>query len=376
MEHYRKIKIWKSTSSDTWTDWKWQIQNVITDVDTLEKVIPLSKKEKQEIVKATKILKMRISPFILALMKENAEAETLRKQFIPSVQEIESIDEQELFTDVNKDDKYSPTKGLVHRYPTKVLIFPSNYCGSYCRYCFRRKLVQEAESSLSRSDYEKIFNYIRKHPNVTEVILSGGDPLVLDDKQLEYIFKNLKEIPTVKVLRIHTRLPVTIPFRITPAFVKMLAKYKPLYMVLHIDTLIEITDPLKEAVTMLVDNGIPCFSSSPLLKGVNDSEETLGELWSKLIELRVKPYYLFHSDPVKGLLHFLVPMKRGIEIMRNLYDNISGLAIPHYCFNIPDGGGHILIDMNSVKEIEAGTYELTNFEGRKFVYRDLGENNS
>lgn len=371
MRKYYEIPIWQNVKMSEWTDWKWQIRNVITSLKDLEKIVDLSKEEKDGIEKSTKYLKMRITPFLTTLFDINNPQDSLRKQFIPSSKEIESIDSKELFADVNADDRFSPVKGLVHRYPSKVLIFPSNYCGAYCRYCFRRKLVREIEETLSNTDLIKIFGYLKNNNKIEEVILSGGDPLVLDNEKLKFIMDNLKQIEHVKIVRIHTRLPVTIPYRINSDFISMIKNYKkhfPIYFVIHIDTPKEITNEFQDIINTLIENGFPCLASCPLLKGVNDDEIILRTLWTELIKIRVKPYYLFQSDPVQGLRHYLVPLKRGIEIMTNLYDRMSGLAMPLYCFNVPDGGGHVLISNNYIQTLKDGHHIITTFEGEKFEY--------
>lgn len=364
---------WKDVSFEEWTNWQWQLQHTITSIDELEKIINLSEDEKRGIKAATEHLKMQISPHVASMIIE-ANDSSLRKQFIPSGEEVLSIKSEFLFSDVNADNEYSPVPGLVHRYPSKVLIFPSNYCGTYCRYCFRRKLNRDVEETISMEGYEQIFNYIRNDTSIEEVILSGGDPLVLNDDKLEYIIKTAYEIPHVQIIRLHTRMPIVIPYRITQRFVEMLTKYKPVFVVIHIDTPSEISEQAKHSISQLIDNGIPCLASSPLLKGINDSEEVLRSLWTELIKLRVKPYYLFHSDPVKGLKHFVVPIKQGLNLMNKLYDRMSGLGIPHYCLNVPGGGGHVLLSHNYVDEVEEGHYKITTFEGNIVdFYEDLSE---
>lgn len=370
MRDYRTISLWKDVPIEKWQDWHWQMQNSVSTIDTLRAVIHLSETEVQGVEAATAHLKMRISPYICTLMQGNNPDDPLRKQFVPSNQEVLSAEDALLYSDVNADDTYSPVHGLVHRYPTKVLIFPSNYCGSYCRYCFRRKLNRDVETTLSKAEFQEIIKYLQNHPEIEEVILSGGDPLVLSDSFLDYILSEIRNVQTVQIIRIHSRLPVTIPYRITSELIQILTKYKPIFMVIHIDNPAEIQEPFKLIANALVDSGIPCLASSPLLRGVNDNEETLKTLWSELIKLRVKPYYLFHSDPVKGLKHFVVPLERGLEIMRNLYDRMSGLGIPHYCLNVPGGGGHILLSPSYIEKIGKGRYLLTNFEGQKYEFSE------
>ena len=373
MKKYSDISLLRNVTENQWTDWKWQLSNCINSLQDLEKVVSLTDKEYLGVQEATKELKMRISPHIALMMANGSDGneDTLRCQFIPSINEMESVNDKRLFPEVNDDDGYSPVKGLVHRYPTKVLVFPSNFCGCYCRYCFRRKLKRDVEDTLSLDDYKKIFTYLRSHPSINEVIFSGGDPLVVKDEVFDYILSELEHIESVKIVRFHTRMIVTIPYRITNDFVAMLKKYQSrfaIYMVIHIDTLREVSQETKNAVNMLVSAGIMCFASCPLLHGINDNEETLKELWNGLIENRIKPYYLFQSDPVQGLRHFIVPLSRGLEITRNLYDNISGLAMPLYCFNVPNGGGHVLITYPYIKQVGEHEFELTNFEGKVSRY--------
>jgi len=376
MESYNKIPLWKDIKSEEWKNWKWQLQNVITTKEQLSQIIELNNDEKNGIEKATEYLQMKISPHIALLIKEQGIETTLKKQFVPSEKEIESIEDDKLYDDVNADDRYSPMPNLVHRYPTKVLLFPSNYCGCYCRYCFRRKLARYKEVLINKEEYEKIFEYLKNNKQIDEVILSGGDPLVINDEHLEFIVSNLAKIPSIKIFRIHTRMPITIPYRITDNLINMLKKYKkyfPIYFVIHIDTKNEISEETKEVIEKLVDNGFMCLAQCPLLKGINDSEDSLKDLWTELVRLRVKPYYLFHSDPVKGLGHFVVSLERGLEINKNLFDKMSGLAMPLYCFNVPNGGGHILLTYPYVKKIDEGHYELTTFEGDTTKYYEYKE---
>lgn len=382
MAAFSSIPLWKNTTLEQWTDWKWQVGHCISTLEELEQVVPLTQKQREGVEQATQYLKMRISPHIALMMSEGVSDDTLRRQFIPSVEEVRSATNDLLYSDVNDDDGYSPVKGLVHRYPTKVLVFPSNFCGCYCRYCFRRKLKRDVEDTLTKENYVHIFEYLKNHPQINEVIFSGGDPLVVDDEIFDYVLTELTKIDTIKIVRFHTRTIVTVPYRITDSFVSMLNKYKghfALYIVIHIDTIREFSAESKKAVSKLVDNGIMCFASCPLLHGINDSEETLAELWNGLVENRVKPYYLFQSDPVQGLGHFLVPLSRGLEITRNLYDRISGLAMPLYCFNVPNGGGHVLITYPYIKQVGEHEFELTNFEGKVTHYTELswkeGEDN-
>ena len=373
MKQFKDFEIWKDITVDQWIDWRWQLSNCINTIDQLSSILELTSDEYEGVEEATKELKMRITPHIALMMANGDKRDTLRRQFIPSINEVKTANMDFLYSDVNDDDGYSPVKGLVHRYPSKVLIFPSNFCGCYCRYCFRRKLKRDIEDSLKKNDYDAILAYLRNHPQINEVIFSGGDPLVVGTDIFRYLLSELASISSVKIVRFHTRMVITIPYRIDDEFISLLNEFKKrfaIYIVIHIDTIREFSQEAALAVNKLVDCGIMCFASCPLLHGINDDEETLKTLWNGLVENRVKPYYLFQSDPVQGLGHFLVPLSRGLEITRNLYDNMSGLAMPLYCFNVPNGGGHILITYPYIKQIEEHTFELTNFEGNVTIYHE------
>lgn len=374
MNNFNKYDLWRDVTLSEWTNWKWQFSHCIESVKDLQKIITLTESEIDGITKAASLYKMKISPHICLMIAENAKstvASSLKRQFFPSL--LELVKDNRLYDDVNSDKTFMPVKGLVHRYPTKVLIFPSNNCGSFCRYCFRKKYIDDKETTLTCKEFDPIFDYLKNNPDINEVIFSGGDPLTTSDEMIDYMLYRISMISSVKIVRYHTRMPITIPYRINTELIRILTKYKcqfAIYFVLHIDTLNELSDESLHAVSLLNDNGVLCFASCPLLKGINDSEEILGELWMKLVENKVKPYYLFHTDPVQGIQHFVVPLSRGMTIMQNLYDRISGLAIPLYCFNVPDGGGHILLSPPTVRQLGPTKYQITNFEGKMYEYTE------
>ena len=379
MLNFNKYALWKDVSLSDWTDWKWQYQNCITSVDELSEVINLSNDEIIGIEEATKYYRMKISPHICLLIAEHpntAISASLKRQFFPS--SLEVIEDNRLFSDVNSDSQFMPVKGLVHRYPTKVLIFPSNNCGTFCRYCFRKKYVGGKETQLSFSELNPIFSYLKVHGDVNEVIFSGGDPLTATNDKIEYILERLSQIESIHIVRFHSRMPITIPYRIDEQFIDILDRYRhrfATYFVVHIDTMNELSDEALLSISKMTDMGISCLASCPLLKGINDSEESLGNLWQFLVENQIKPYYLFHTDPVVGIRHFVVPLERGLEIMQHLYDKVSGVAIPLYCFNVPNGGGHILLSPPNVKKVEEHHYKIVNFEGKVFDYTEPLDNN-
>ena len=374
MELYNKYKLWEHVTPEEWTNWKWQYSHCIEAVEELQSILNLTESEIAEIREATSVYRMKISPHVALMMAENPNASvvsSLKKQFLPSIYETQ--EDVRLFEDVNADSNFMPTKGLVHRYPTKVLVFPSNNCGTFCRYCFRKKFVGEKETQLLRSELDPIFAYLQSHSEINEVIFSGGDPLTTSNETVSYMLGKISQIHSIKIIRFHTRMPITIPYRIDSGLIESLLQYSSrfaIYFVIHVDTLGEIAPESYSAIFNLVKNGIICLASCPLLRGINDSEEALASLWQNLVEHRVKPYYLFHTDPVQGILHFVVPLDRGLSIMQNLYDRISGVGMPLYCFNVPNGGGHILLSSPTVKKLGPHRYQIRNFEGKLFEYTE------
>lgn len=342
--------------------WQLELQDAVTSLEELERVLQLSPDERDGVSRATQHFRMKISPHLIGLMDPDDPNDPIKRQFLPSIDET-YIDPTQ-YEDVTLDDTYSPVKGLVHKYPTKALLFPSNHCGSFCRFCFRRRLVGQTDDFLNEREIQSALTYIRETVQLDEIILSGGDPLTCTDEMLVRIISELKRIAHVKIVRIHTRLPINCPSRITDNLVSRLKRYQPIYVVVHVNHPREISEPTRRAFALLAENGIMCLSQTALLRGVNDNKDTLKDLWTTLVYNRVKPYYLFHTDPLVGLGHFRVPIPRGIEIMRNLYDRMSGLAYPLYCFNVPGGYGHILLGYNYLKRVGVGLYRIETYDGQ------------
>lgn len=283
----------------------------------------------------------------------------LLKQFV--YDQREENDELHGSSDIASDSAIMKLEGLYHRYPTKVLLFPTESCFGECRFCFRKHIRQN--KVISKEEFRKILDYIESNPEITEVIFSGGDPMVLGNNELFFMMQEIRKIPTVKLIRIHTRVLSYSPERLNFEFINMLKTLQPVFMVFHINSSLEIGDCARERVKELVDNGILCFSQTALLHEVNDTECDLKQLFVDLISLRIKPYYLFHPDRVKGNDHFYVPLNKGKELYKSLYNHISGLAMPLYLLNIPGGGGHCIIDLDNVKEVKEGRYLVKDWEG-------------
>ncbi len=307
-----------------------------------------------------------LSSYIKELIQKTSNDSRLVNQFIAN-EKIELNDNINTIEDIAKDKDINIIKGLYHRYPNKILIFPTERCLGSCRFCFRKNII--ADNDLQLQDMDVIQKYILDN-KIEEVIFSGGDSFAIDEKLLMQMIERIRNLDTVKIIRLHTRVLTYNPYLISENFVKFLKHEKPIYMVFHINSHLEITDIAKEKVKLLVDNGILCFSQTALLKGVNDTTEDLKQLFTTLIEERIKPYYLFHPDRVKGTGHFYISLSKGIELYNSLYNYISGLAMPIYLFNIPNGHGHCIIDLNNIKRISGDKYQINTWEGYVLEYDD------
>lgn len=293
--------------------------------------------------------------------------EGIRKQFVPSIEEL-TIKENEL-SDPISDSAYSPIKGLVHRYPDRCLLKIVNVCPVYCRFCFRREQLGPAAKSLSKEELQKAYQYINTHPEIWEVILTGGDPLILKPKMLSEILQNLASIPHLEIVRIHTRIPVVDPERISKTLIRALKISKTVYIVLHANHPAEFTSAAIKACASIVDQGIPMLSQSVLLKGINDSPEVLTELMKTFVKHRIKPYYLHHGDLARGTSHFRTSLETGLNLMKTLRGHISGLCQPTYMLDIPGGFGKIPLGRHYIKG-QCPHYEIEDYQGNKHLYSD------
>lgn len=300
------------------------------------------------------------------LLKETGFDPRLKKQFIFDERELLSSDGE--FEDVANDKKIKKAKGVLHRYPTKILIFPSEACIGHCRFCFRKHIKKD--HVLSNEEFDYILEYLHSNPQINEVIFSGGDPFTIPNNNLLKMIHAVKQIPTIEIVRIHSRVLTFNPELITDSFIETLSKYQPIFMVFHINSHLELTELARAKVKKIVDNGILCFSQTALLKGVNNSFDDLRNLFEILIKNRIVPYYLFHPDKVKGTSHFYISIEEGVSLYRKLYNNISGLAIPVYLFNVPEGNGHCIIDTGSFVKTSEGQYKIHTWDNKIICYHD------
>lgn len=308
---------------------------------------------------------VRLTDYYAGLIKRPGDA--IWKQCMPDVRELEDYSQ---CPDPLDEKALSPVPGLIHRYPDRVVLLVSNRCPVYCRFCMRKRLVGSGDAPMGEDELHNALDYIAAHPEIHDVILSGGDPLMLDDESLSMILTGLRAIPHVAIIRIGTRMPVTFPERITPDLCTLLKKFHPLYINTHFNHPDEITADSGTACTLLADAGIPLGNQTVLLRGVNDSVETMRRLMTGLLALRVKPYYLHQMDLVQGTAHFRTSVRSGLEIVRGLRGHISGLAVPHYVIDLPGGKGKVAVLPDDF-EIRGTTLLLRTYTGEQVEYQDI-----
>ncbi len=367
---YRRIPLYEDVKPEEWHDWHWQIRHDIRDVDTLSKVVSLSFEEMGDITEVLKRFRMAITPYYASLIDREDPSCPVRLQAIPRLPE--TWDDPSDLDDPLDEDVDSPVPGLTHRYPDRALLLITNICSMYCRHCTRRRLVGFDDHDLSKSNTAKAIDYIRHTPEIRDVILSGGDPLVLTDEKLEGILDEVRSIPHVEIIRVGTRVPVVMPMRVTDELVAMLRKYQPIYVNTHFNHPKEITAEARAACAKLADAGIPLANQSVLLRGVNDSPEVMKKLVHKLLAVRVRPYYIYQCDLSRGIAHFRTPVAKGIEIIESLRGHTSGLAVPTYVVDAPGGGGKIPVGPNYLVSWGERRIVLRNYEGVITVYEEPG----
>ncbi len=347
--------------AEQWNDWTWQAKNRITTLQDLKKYITLTPEEEQGIEKCLATFRMAVTPYYLSLMDLNDPEDPIRKQAIPSAEELYFAPEES--ADSLHEDTDSPVKGLTHRYPDRVLFLLTDRCASYCRHCTRRRLVGQTDNSMPKEQIDACIEYIRNHPEVRDVLLSGGDVFMQSDEMLEYVISSLREIPHVEIIRLGTRVPVVMPQRITQELCDMLKKYHPIWVNVHFNHPNEITPESAAACAKLADAGIPLGNQSVLLAGVNDCVHVMRKLVNDLVKIRVRPYYIYVCDLSLGLSHFRTPVSKGIEIIEGLRGHTSGYCIPTFVVDAPGGGGKVPVMPNYVLSQTPRKVILRNFEG-------------
>ncbi len=374
MAESRRKQLFPEVTDEQWNDWKWQVKNRIETLEDLKKYVKLTAEEEEGVRKTLSTLRMAITPYYLSLIDPNDPHDPVRRQCIPTALETHQAAADLL--DPLHEDEDSPTPGLTHRYPDRVLFLITDMCSMYCRHCTRRRFAGQTDNECGPDRIEKALEYIEKTPTVRDVLLSGGDALMVSDKKLEYIISRLRQIPHVEIVRLGTRTPVVCPQRITPELCDMLKKYHPIWINTHFNHPNEVTAESRRACEMLANAGIPLGNQSVLLRGVNDCVHVMKNLVHELVKMRVRPYYIYQCDLSMGLEHFRTPVSKGIEIIEGLRGHTSGFCIPTFVVDAPGGGGKTPVMPQYVISQAPGKVVLRNFEGVITTYTEPTEYHS
>jgi lysine 2,3-aminomutase len=361
----RRPSLWQDVPAAKWNDWRWQLAHRIHSGEELRKIINLTPEEEAGIF-AQHRFRMDITPYFASLIDPDDPNCPLRRQVIPTAREL--VNHTEDMDDSLGEDAQSPVRGLVHRYPDRVLMLVTTQCASYCRYCTRSRLVGEADTQFSRTDYDAQIDYIARTPSVRDVLISGGDPLILAPNILGHLLSRIRAIPHVEIIRIGTRVPIFLPQRIDEELVSMLRRFHPLWMNVHINHPKELTPEAGQALERLADAGIPLGAQTVLLAGVNDCPNVMKTLVQNLVRLRVRPYYLYQCDLVHGAAHFRTSVAKGIEIIESLRGHTTGFAVPTYAIDSPGGGGKVPIMPQYLISQSDDRVVVRNFEGLISTY--------
>lgn len=357
---------WVDTPKELWNSWIWQQQNRVRRMDQLEKVIDVTQEERDAFDESSEMFNMAVTPYYASLMDPEDPNCPIRLQSVPKAGELSILPTE--MEDPLGEEADMPVPGITHRYPDRVLFYTTHHCPVYCRHCTRKRKVADPSSAAQKQQIESGLEYIRKNPRVRDVVISGGDPLSNSDDRLDYILGSLRKIPHVEVFRLGTRNLVTLPHRVTDDFCKIIAKHGPTFIHTHFNHPAECTAEAYEACEKIARTGSPINNQMVLLKGVNDSVETVKKLNHMLLMMRVRPYYIFQCDMSQGISHFRTPIDKGLEIIEGLRGHTSGMAVPHFVVDAPGGGGKIPLLPEYVVKHEGDTWTLRNYKGKEYDY--------
>jgi len=363
----KRAPIFNDVPDEKWNDWRWQLSHRLNSIEDFEKILELTDSERKALSQHG-LFRVDITPYFASLIDPQNPQDPIRRQTVPTASEILPFTGE--MADSLAEDAHSPVPGLVHRSPDRVLMLVTTQCASYCRYCTRSRIVGDPSQTFSSKDYEAQLDYIRRTPQVRDVLLSGGDPLILAPRVLERLLTSLREIPHVEIIRIGSRVPVFIPQRVTDDLCEMLQQFHPLWLNIHVNHPNEISAELAEACDKLSRAGIPLGNQSVLLAGVNDDPYIQRKLVHDLVQIRVRPYYLYQCDLVAGAGHFRTPIGKGIEIIEALRGHTSGFAVPTYVVDAPGGGGKIPLNPNYIISYSDHKVVLRNYEGYITSYEE------
>lgn len=358
---------WEGVSLTEWNSWKWQLSNRLNSLEDFSAFLNLSEDEAKGL-STQGFFRVDVTPYFASLMDPDDPNCPIRKQVIPTYQETQPFNSA--LVDSLGEDKHSPVPGLVHRYPDRVLLMTTTQCASYCRFCTRSRIVGDPKENFGTDDLDRQIEYISSNPDVRDVLLSGGDPLILPLKRLETILERVSSIPHVEVVRINTRVPVFLPQMVTDELVAVLKRFPPMWVNLNLNHAKEITPELEIALSKMANAGIPLGSQTVLMAGVNDCPNIILELVQKCVKNRVRPYYLYQCDLVTGAGHFRTPVSKGIEIIEALRGHTSGYAIPTFVLDAPDGGGKVPLQPNYLISQGENKVVVRNYEGFISTYTE------
>ena len=366
-DYWKKFDIWKNVDGKDWKNWKWQIANRFKSYEDIKNFLRLDKNQQEAFRITENIFHFGATPYYLSLIKDFSDKNNpILKQILPSIEEVDPLSQMESSLDPFLEDEMSPVSGLTHRYPDRVLFRATNFCSVYCRHCMRKRMFLEDEKARTKEEYDKMFEYIRNNKQIKEVLISGGDPLTLPNSKIEYILKNLYEIEHIDVIRIGSRELVVNPYRfLDENLLQLFDKYDKIWLVTHFNHPDEITNETKKVVKNILSTGTPVLNQTVLLKGINDNEKIIEQLMRDLLKSKIKPYYLFYCDPVKGVVHFRTDIFKGVEILEYLRGRLSGLGIPTYAVDLKDGLGKIPLVPDYIEEIEENHVIFRNYKNEK-----------
>ena len=358
--------LWSDVPKADWDDWRWQLRHRLTSLKDLEARMTLTPEERAGCLFAPGKLAMAITPHFFNLIDRDDPACPIRRQVIPRIEE--SVVSPGETPDPVGEDGDMPVPGIVHRYPDRVLFLVTDRCAAYCRYCTRSRLVSNAQAYDFHPELEAGLAYIAAHPEIRDVLLSGGDPLLLSDEKLDHLLGRLRAIPHLEVIRLGSRIPVFLPQRVTPELAAIFRRHGPVWVNIHTNHPRECTAELAAACERLALAGVPLGNQSVLLRGVNDDPEVMRSLVHRLLMMRVRPYYLYACDLIEGSGHLRAPIGRGIEIIRSLRGHTTGFAVPQFVVDAPGGGGKVPLNPQYAEGVREGWLELRNYEGGRYRY--------
>ena len=368
MRDYREIPLWKDVTPEEWNDWHWQVRNRITSLEQLKQVIELNDEEAEGVEKCLQTFRMAITPYYASLMDPVDRNCPVRKQAVPTAHELHRSGSD--MADPLHEDVDSPVEGLTHRYPDRVLLLVTDQCSMYCRHCTRRRMAGGQDRARNRAQIDAAIAYIKNTPAIRDVLISGGDGLLIGDDLIEHILKQLRAIDHVEMIRFGSRVPVVMPQRITPELCDILAKYHPIYLNTHFNHPKEINEVSSAACARLANAGIPLGNQSVLLAGVNDCPQLMKKLSHEMLKIRVRPYYIYQCDLSQGIEHFRTSVGAGIEVIENLRGHTTGLGVPTFVVDAPGGGGKIPVMPQYLISQSAHRVVVRNFEGGMYSYTE------